>query len=168
MERGEVIARIRRFLDRIGIQVEERTLPEGTFLPGVCIERGLLLIDHDRLAHPGDLLHEAGHIALERPSRRHALGQDVLDARPAHMSEELGVILWTFFAANEIEIPIDEVFHAGGYEKDSNWIMERLSAGELIGLPLLVWMGVVEQGSGAARVCSWLRTTEPTEPAGLP
>ncbi len=168
MDRSEVIVRIRRFLDRIGIPVEERTLPDGGFLPGVRIERGVLVIDHDKLTYPGDLLHEAGHIALERPSHRLALGQDVLDARPAHMSEELGVILWTFFAANEIEIPLDEVFHAGGYKKDSNWIMERLSGGELIGLPLLVWMGIVEQGPGTARVCSWLRTTEPAEPTGSP
>ena len=162
MERDEILRRIRAFLDRVGIPHHERTLEGACFLPGLRIEGGAILVDLERLSYPGDLLHEAGHIALERPSARAHLSQEVLGHRPPAQSEEIGVLLWTFLAAREIGLPSEVVFHAGGYRGESSWLMSQFEAGTWIGLPLLVWMGVVEpDGAGTGRVRSWLRVNEP-------
>ena len=39
-------------------------------MPGLTIVDGTLVVDAVRLAWPGDILHEAAHIALTPPSRR--------------------------------------------------------------------------------------------------
>jgi len=162
MEREEIVARIFRFLDRIGIAHRERTPLEGTFLPGITIDGGTVYVDPGRLRYPGDLLHEAGHIALAPPTERAQLDQAVLGSRPAHQSEEVGVLLWTYFAAKEAGVPLETIFHAGGYKGESAWLVEQFESGTLIGLPLLSWMGVTEtDASGVVRVRSWLRCTEP-------
>ncbi|MGB7019857.1 MAG: hypothetical protein WBD80_11725, partial [Xanthobacteraceae bacterium] len=48
----------------IGIEVRAATLIEPTFLPGLDIRHGAILADEARLTYPGDILHEAGHIAV--------------------------------------------------------------------------------------------------------
>lgn len=163
MDRDEIITRIRAFLDRVGIAHRDRALDEATFLPGLRIERGEVLVDLARVTYPGDLLHEAGHVALATPSGRPSLSQDVLGSRPPAQSEEIGVLLWTYLAAREIGLPSDVVFHAGGYKGEATWLIAQYESGVWIGLPLLVWMGVAEaDSSGGVRVRSWLRTTEPS------
>ncbi|HEY0150317.1 MAG TPA: hypothetical protein VGB70_15115, partial [Allosphingosinicella sp.] len=63
---GEILA----FLARIGIAAETAAIAGGTFLPGIAVRRGTLAVDPERLVWPGDLLHEAGHIAVTDPARR--------------------------------------------------------------------------------------------------
>jgi hypothetical protein len=58
------------FLIHIGLEVRSSEIGERTFLPGIMIERGTLRIDKAKLKYPGDLLHEAGHLALMSPGRR--------------------------------------------------------------------------------------------------
>lgn len=146
------------FLDRIGIPHQAAELGEDTFLPGIAIEGGRLLIDGQKLLYPGDVLHEAGHIALTPPSERPFLNQDVLGSQSPKESEEIGVLLWTYLVSKEIGLPVEVVFHAGGYKGGSNWLIEQFEGGTLIGLPLLVWMGIVERDAdGSIRVKSWLR-----------
>lgn len=145
------------FLDRIGIPYHARPLAEGTFLPGVTIEGGGVHFDPATLTYPGDVLHEAGHIALTPADERATLCQAVLDAQPASESLEIGVLLWTFLAAKEIGIPVEMVFHAGGYKDGSTWLIEQFESGSAMGLPLLNWMGVTESMPGGIRVKSWLR-----------
>ena len=41
-------------------------------LPGLAIEHGAILVDEQRLSHPGDILHEAGHLAVADPVGRNA------------------------------------------------------------------------------------------------
>ena len=55
------------FLAEIGIPVSETTLSQSTFVPGILIDQGRLLVDPAKLLYPGDLLHEAGHIAVTLP-----------------------------------------------------------------------------------------------------
>ena len=43
------------------------------FLPGIRLEQGALLVDESQLTYPGDLLHEAGHIAMTPPELRPSL-----------------------------------------------------------------------------------------------
>ena len=64
--------RLAAFIRGIGIDVRAATLKEKTFLPGLEISHGALLVDEARLSHPGDLLHEAGHLAVTDPAERNA------------------------------------------------------------------------------------------------
>ena len=62
------------FLNRIGISIRQVKLQTDSFLPGLSIEQGCILIDREALTFPGDILHEAGHIAVvpaaERPGKK--------------------------------------------------------------------------------------------------
>lgn len=152
--------RIVAFIKSIGLRVHERPLSEPTFLPGILIERGELVIDPAKLAHPGDLLHEAGHIAVMPPSERPNLTAD-LHSGPG---EEMAAIAWSYAAAVHLELPIAELFHADGYKGGSASLAENFSKGDYFGVPLLQWYGLTRErddGSGAAvypRMDAWLRS----------
>jgi len=150
------------FLDRIGIAYRIAKLDEQTFLPGIAIDGGTVIIDPERLAYPGDILHEAGHIAVTEPSRRGSLNQEVLGSESPKESDEIGVMLWTYLAAKELGIPPAVVFHAGGYRGSAEWLIEQFEGGTYIGLPLLTWMGITENPPPGERprVISWLRTRD--------
>jgi hypothetical protein len=90
-----LIARIVAFLTGIGLHVEQATVPDDTFLPGIQIDSGRLLYDETRLRYPGDLLHEAGHLAVMLPNQRERAGANVTDA-PA---DEMMAIGWSYAAA---------------------------------------------------------------------
>jgi hypothetical protein len=61
------------FARDVGIAVEAATLAAATLLPGLEIRGGVVRIDEERLLHPGDILHEAGHVAVSDPATRPAL-----------------------------------------------------------------------------------------------
>jgi len=61
--RHPIAKRICTFLVSIGLPVRTGAVPGPSFLPGIAIEHGVLVFDEDRLLYPGDLLHEAGHLA---------------------------------------------------------------------------------------------------------
>jgi hypothetical protein len=161
VEHEEVISKICSFMDSIGIPHEDAENDGDTFLPGLQIENGKVRIDRKRLTYPGDLLHEAGHIALTRPDMRPTVGQEALAVKDPAQSEEMGVILWTYLAAKEIGVPVEMIFHAGGYKGHSNWLIDQFEKGNFIGLPLLGWMGVTELAKPGEMplVKSWLRVS---------
>ena len=59
-----------RFIRGIGLPLEGAEIHEKTFLPGIAIHDGVLLVDESKLKHPGDLLHEAGHLVTIAPDMR--------------------------------------------------------------------------------------------------
>ena len=61
---------IAAFLTEIGLDVRTGEVGEQTFLPGIKVDHGGLLVDEAGLTYPGDLLHEAGHLAVMSPARR--------------------------------------------------------------------------------------------------
>jgi hypothetical protein len=130
-------ARIADFLIGIGILVEAADLPDDCFLPGIALDRGGLLVDEARLVHPGDLLHEAGHIAMApawaRPSLSGAIEVPGLDTS----NLEWAAIPWSYAAATAIGIDPAEVFHAGGYRGHSPGLLTNFAAGVPIGAHLL-------------------------------
>jgi hypothetical protein len=153
-----------RFLDKIGIVWRHAALPDTTFMPGLEVLDGVIVIDPDRLRYPGDILHEAGHIALLPAEKRPLFSGNVLEALPEERGHELGVILWTYAASLHLELPLDFVIHDDGYHKSAPWLREQLTSGTYLGLPLLVWMGLCEdpskQSSGGRafpRMTKWLR-----------
>lgn len=153
------LERILPFLAEIGLVVRERPLTAPTFLPGILIERGELVIDRARLAHPGDLLHEAGHIAVVVPSRRAALDAD-LHSTPA---EEMAALAWSYAAAVHLGLDPAGVFHAAGYRGGAESLLTAFATGQGPGVPMLQWFGLTRahaDGSGAAvfpRMSGWLR-----------
>ena len=91
---AEVAARILAFLDRIGIPVIRETAPDGAVLSDMAVRDGALVVDLESLRYPGDMLHEAGHIAVTDPALRPTLGE--VSSDPA---EEMAAIAWSYAAA---------------------------------------------------------------------
>jgi len=150
------------FVRGIGIDVQERSLPDSTFLPGVAIERGQLVIDQSKLSHPGDVLHEAGHLAVTSPSERPVLS----DKLSCGGGEEMAAIAWSFAAILHLNIDPAVLFHDEGYKGGAASLLENFSAGRYIGVPLLEWYGMTcgpgdpSAGQEYPKMACWLRSTE--------
>jgi hypothetical protein len=148
------------FLSSIGIDVVEGDVPAGTFLPAIEIRNGRLIYDPAQLNYPGDLLHEAGHIAVTTVAQRQSLSGNITENDPQKNGDEIAVLLWTYAACLHIGLSPDVVFHADGYRGDSEWIITNLQSGTYIGLPLLVWMGLAHDSrhpEGFPKMIKWLR-----------
>jgi len=133
--------RILSFLSAIGIAVRERPLPAATFLPGIFIERGELVIDRAKLAHPGDLLHEAGHIAVMPPADRPALNDNI----PTGPGEEMAAIAWSYAACRHLQLAPEIVFHPEGYKGASRSLLDNFADGRFLGVSLLQWYGLTRE-----------------------
>jgi hypothetical protein len=158
MEREEVIARCYSFIRSIGIEIEERVLDGKTFVPGITIDAGRVIVDRDKMKYPGDLLHEAGHIALLLPEARRHMNGDATGGNKENEGYELGVLVWSYFAAKKAGVPLKAVFHPDGYKGDSDWLVENFTNKKYIGLPLLEWMKIARRApDGSVEVTSWLR-----------
>ena len=139
---------IEHFLNKIGIPTTQETLEMDTFLPGVSIELGQIKYDRDKVLSPGDLLHEAGHIAvsLSRATMSGNVGEGKQDA----MGEEIATILWSYAALRAIGLRDTSVFHEQGYKGQSDWHLDLMRSGTYNGLPLLEWMGLTAAPPKAA------------------
>jgi hypothetical protein len=133
------------FIAGIGIPVRHATLPHMTFMPGIEIRRGGLDVDEMRLMAPGDLLHEAGHLAVKASNER---GVDRLLATPA---EEVATLAWSYAACLHLGLAVEVLFHrlANGDLHDS--LIENFAQGRYVGLPLLhLWGMTIEPRQAAA------------------
>jgi hypothetical protein len=120
-----------KFVRSVGIDVRAATLAERTFLPGLDIRWGVLLVDEERLSHPGDILHEAGHIAVADPAQRK---QEKLSPDGG---DENAAIAWSYAAVRQLGIDPALVFHDGGYHGWSRAFIENFDMGRYVGVPLL-------------------------------
>lgn len=136
----------------IGLPVRGSEIPGHSFLPGIAIEAGALVIDEERLLYPGDLLHEAGHLALLPRDGRSAIHGDAGDDGGL----ELGAIAWSYAVAVHLGIDPAIVFHEAGYRGASKSILENFAAGRYIGLPILQWVGLTTAETYPA-MHAWLR-----------
>jgi hypothetical protein len=155
------------FLGGIGIPVRFDAVTGPTAVPGIAIADGGLVLDLAVTSHDGDLLHEAGHLALLAPSQR----ATVTGTLPAAFGAgfELGAICWSVAATRHLGLDLACVFHPDGYRGDSSWFIEAYRSDVFPGLPLLQWAGLAwapgTQPVGEApfpAMRQWLRTTEPT------
>ncbi|MFZ0424199.1 MAG: hypothetical protein WAL80_15080 [Xanthobacteraceae bacterium] len=128
--------RLCAFVRGIGIDVRAATLAEKTFLPGLEISHGALLVDEARLSHPGDILHEAGHLAVTDPAERNV---PTLAPSPG---DELTAIAWSFAALRYLDLDPAVVFHPDGYKGGADSIIENFTAGHYFGVPLLQLYGM--------------------------
>lgn len=125
------------WLRLIGLTVRLAPLGADTFLPGVTLEPGGLVVDPERLGYPGDLLHEAGHLAVMLPARRASTGSDV----GSDMGDEIAAQTWSYAATVHLGVPPEVVFHPDGYRGAAGTLIQVYRDGNA-GLPLLQWMGL--------------------------
>jgi hypothetical protein len=129
---------IAAFLAEIGLPVEIGEIAQPTFLPGIHAESGTLRVDPSKLSFPGDLLHEAGHLALLTAQQRAQVIGDVGENGGA----ELGAIAWSYAAAVHLQLDPAAVFHEHGYHGGSQSILQNFAEGRYIGVPMLQWLGL--------------------------
>ncbi|MCC6726578.1 MAG: aspartyl/asparaginyl beta-hydroxylase domain-containing protein [Saprospiraceae bacterium] len=159
LEKGEQIALISQFLKGIGLEPKPQQWEAETFLPGIKIENGGLFYDPDKLVYPGDLLHEAGHLAVMTAEERALLSGNVGEGDENAMGNEIAAILWSYAAIKHIGLPPSVVFHEEGYKGQSDWFISNFEKEKnYIGLPLLAWMGLANAESSAfPSMLRWLR-----------
>src|SRR6185503_1382785 len=132
--REAVIRTITDFLTGIGIEVVSTRIDAKTFLPGILVQNGKILYDDAKLSYPGDLLHEAGHLALASPDVRPTLSGEV--ALPGVRMEpvEVHAIAWSYAAILHIGLDPAVVFHEGGYGVESERLLNNFELGVYIGV----------------------------------
>ena len=158
VNRQDVLNRIFNFLREIGLEVHLGATPSTELLPGIQLVSGGLRVDLDALLYPGDLLHEAGHLAVMTPERR--LAEFPSSNDPA---EEMGAIAWSYAAGLHIGIASEIVFHEHGYRGQAKALMQSFTTGNCVGLPFLWWIGLTTQPlqgrpSIYPKMLQWLRT----------
>lgn len=153
------LQRILKFFREIKMPFELVQLGDNTFMPGMKIVDGVLWIDTEKLVHPGDLLHEAGHIAITPAEQRPLLGGDVKKA--GHRGgEEMAAIAWSWAALKFIGLAPEVVFHPQGYRGGSQSLIDAFTKSTGFGYPLLrAWLmcEAPEHSEGYPKMKRWLR-----------
>lgn len=159
-----ITATIAAFLQEIGLAVRPGHVPARAFVPGVWIERGELIVDEATLRFPGDILHEAGHLAVAAPARRSGITGDA-GPDPA---EEMMAIAWSYAAVVQLRLDPALLFHEEGYRGESAALIENFRQGHTFGVPMLQWLGMTYDAQRAAAhqaapypyMVEWLRPYE--------
>ena len=163
--RNALTRKLADFISEIGLEILSVTIEGKTFLPGILVENGKILADETKLTYPGDLLHEAGHLALAPRDLRPKLSGEV--ALPGVRMEpvEVGVIAWSYAAILHLGLDPRVVFHAGGYGVESERVMQNFTLGAYIGVNVLQDAGLAAMGNKAIelgvrpypQMIKWLR-----------
>ncbi len=140
-DKEAVLDRILRFLRDIGFQFREVEISQRTFVPGIAIDGGTLLIEKPKLLYPGDLLHEAGHLAVIPAEKRLRVHGDV----GKKAAEEMMAIAWSYAASVHLGLEPSVVFHEGGYKGGAGSLIENFTNGRYIGVPMLQWIGLTAE-----------------------
>ncbi|WP_420387536.1 hypothetical protein [Roseivirga sp.] len=160
-----IVQQIAEFIKSIGLKIERSDIPSETFVPGIHIDQGVILYDESRLSYPGDLLHEAGHLALMKSEERANASGDLEPGEGMDINSlEPGAILWSYAALKYLNLDPHVVFHEAGYKGSSEWYIENFESGNYIALPLLQWMGLCRSEEEVAKgqagfpvLTRWLR-----------
>jgi len=127
-----------RFLEACGIAVSAEPIDESTVLPGIAVRGGTLIIDTAKLSYPGDLLHEAGHLAVMTPEARACASGTF----PGSGGAEMGALAWSYAACVKLGLDAQIVFHDAGYRGGARTLAEAFEAGSGVGVPILRWIGL--------------------------
>lgn len=122
------------FLTEIGLAVIFTPLDGDTFLPGILVESGRLLVDETKLRYPGDLLHEAGHLAVAPSSLRPGLSGEVILPEVDMNPVESQAMAWSYAATIYLGLDPEVVFHEGGYKGNSKGLLLNFSLGVYLGV----------------------------------
>lgn len=165
MFRAAVTDRIAEFLISIGIEVLPAELTGDTFLPGILVEGGRLLVDESRLTYPGDLLHEAGHLAVAEGRVRKSLGGEVIIPGADMNAVEVQATAWAYAAVRHLGLDPKILFHEGGYMGKSKGLLFTYGVGVYPGASGLQALGLTATGEEARQrgvppyphMLKWLR-----------
>ena len=157
---------ILNFLEKINIPYHFDKITVETYVPGILIKSGGLVIDNELLKFPGDILHEAGSIALCPADVRPTLNTPIaaqLDFDAA--THSFMTLAWTYAAALDADTPLEVVFHKDGYHGQGESIANSFQSGQYIGLPMLQYLGMAYDAHNASQhntnsfpaMVQWLR-----------
>jgi hypothetical protein len=134
--RSPLVTTLARFVRSVGICVHAADLPILAAFPGLDIEYGAVLIDESRLIHPGNILHEAGHIAITDPIVR-------MEKKLSPTGgEELSSLAWSYAATKYLGFEAELVFYDGSYKGWDSGLVSNFAEGRYIGVPLLQRYGM--------------------------
>lgn len=165
------------FVRSIGLAVRDAGREEltGSFVPGIRIEAGGLVVDVENV-FPGDVLHEAGHLATIpeafRPEANGTLGAvsrnmtRYLDAHPEGLAcwpedplcrailqcGDTEATAWQYAAAQHIGLPDAWLFPPGSFDGNAEETLLRLKWGRdmgINGLQAAGWTKVHAHGNPA-------------------
>lgn len=146
MFQDELVNRIAGFLTEVGIEVAPARLSQDSFLPGIQVLNGRLLVDETKLIYPGDLLHEAGHLAVAPGDLRHDLSGEVIIPGVDMNEVEAQATAWAYAATIHLGLDTRLLFHEGGYRGQSEGLIFTYGAGVYPGA-----FGLQEMGMTAGR-----------------
>lgn len=133
---AQAAAVILAFLGEVGIAVENAPVGEA-LLGGISIAGGRIRIDPAIPVPPGDLLHEAGHLAVVEPERRRMMNDPGDDP-----GEEMAALAWSAAAARACGLPLEVVFHPHGYRGGAQALAKAYATATGPGIPMLAWFGM--------------------------
>ncbi len=153
------------FLRSICVPVHFRSFDGGSFLPGISIVNGEIVVNMETLKYPGDILHEAGHIAVVPPADRISLTEESIAKREMRDAEEMMAIAWSYAVCVHLGIEAEFVFHDDGYKGGGSYIADGFKSGQYFGVPMLQWVGMALEKKNEAEpgkpvypaMLQWLR-----------
>lgn len=157
--------RIMAFLRGIGLVVTEAPVPPDSFLPGLRIVQGGLQVDLAQLRWPGDLLHEAGHLAVVPADLRATMDDALAELPPVAHGGEIEATAWAWAALQHLQPRSDVLFHDGGYHGRSAGLRATFEIGVYLGASGLVCAGLAATRAQVAatgatpypHLLAWLR-----------
>ncbi len=152
MFRNPLTNKISDFLNSIGIEVLSEKLDDECFLPGIVVEKGKLLVDEEELKYPGDLLHEAGHLALAPAIVRTDLSGEVVIPDIDINMVEAYVTAWAYAAVIHLGLEPRILLHEGGYKGKSESLIFTFSVGVYPGANGLENFGMTATGENARKL----------------
>ncbi len=139
------------FLNSLGIPTIYSEINKACFLPGFLIKNGGIVIDLNKLLYPGDILHEAGHIAVVPAAERALLTNEIILLSKNREAEEMMAIAWSYAACLHLHLDPLIVFHENGYHGNGESIIENFQAGRFFGVPTLQWCNMTTESRYARK-----------------
>jgi hypothetical protein len=144
MFRDALVRVITSFLGEVGIGTVAGSSLSPTLFPGLDIQHGAVLIDETRLEHPGDVLHEAGHLAVTEPRLRASFRLQPTGG------QELAAMAWSYAAAMHLQLAPEVVLYPSSYHGLGDELIEAFREGRYVGTPLLQAFGMTVEPRHAA------------------
>jgi hypothetical protein len=131
-----LVTKLANFVLSVGIEVRACPIDWKTQFPGLDIKCGAVLVDETQLIHPGNILHEAGHLAVHDPA--HRTNPKFSPTR----GEELAALAWSYAAVIHLRLESELVFYPGSYHGWDIALNENFAEGRYLRVPHLQRFGM--------------------------
>lgn len=140
------VTKLVTFVSSLGIEVRACRIDWKTQFPGLDIQAGAVLVDERKLIHPGNILHEAGHLAVHDPATRSQLKFS------PRRGEELGALAWSYAAVVHLGLDPELIFYPGSYHGWDRSLIENFSEERYLGVPWLARFAMAVEPRVAAEL----------------